>query len=106
MGVLDAGHQLGLGFEALDEAGVVGQLGPHDLDRHLPPHAGLHGPVDGPEGPLADDLRQLVAGDGFAGRRSERRVADRDAPLEIDQPVRRRQPCLLGQVVVVSAERP
>ena len=46
MGVLEAGHQLGLGLEALHEAGVVGQLGADHLDRDLSADAGLHGPVD------------------------------------------------------------
>ncbi len=43
--MLDPRHELCFGLEPLDEARVVGQFGPHDLDCDLTADAGLHGAV-------------------------------------------------------------
>ena len=83
--MLEAGDELGFGLEPLHEARVVGELGAHDLDRDLAPDARLHRAVDRAERAFADDLAQLVARYRHARARRQRRVAERDAVLEIDQ---------------------
>lgn len=60
MGVLQAGHQLGLGLEAADEPRPIGQVGTDHFHRHLPPELGLLRPVDPPKGALPDELPQAV----------------------------------------------
>ncbi len=61
VGVLEAGDQLRLGLEAADEVGIVGELGPDDLDGHLAADLRLGRPVDDSEAPPADLLQQSVA---------------------------------------------
>ena len=98
--MLQAGNELGFGFEALHEARIVRELGPHHLDGHLASHARLHRPVHRAEAAFADDIAELVAGYGHARTRRQGRIAERDAMLEIGQRVGRRQAGFVGEVVV------
>ena len=60
-GVVEGGGQLGLGPEAAQEAGVVGQRGVEHLDRHPPAQPDVPGGVDPPRGAGSDGGDQAVA---------------------------------------------
>jgi hypothetical protein len=57
VGVLQAGHELGLGLEPTDEPRVVGEPAMDGLDGDLSAHLGLEGPVHGPERSRPDPLQ-------------------------------------------------
>ncbi len=67
MGVLQAGDELGFGFEAADEFRVVGVAGQDDLDGHLALDQRLDGAVDDAETAFADAVAEFVAADGAPG---------------------------------------
>ena len=106
MGMLDAGHELGLGLEPLHEPGIVGQVGADHFDRDLTVEAGLDGSVHRTECTLADDLCQLVARQGDCGPSGQQRVALSDAVIQLDQGIRRIEPGFVGEVLTEPLERP
>ena len=60
MGVLQLSYELCLGLEPAHEIWPVDKLGPDHLDRYLPAHRGLVGPVDDSEVALPHPLPQLI----------------------------------------------
>ena len=47
--------------ETADKIRLVGVLGQDDLNRHLAPHRGLVGAINGPEAPLTEAFFQFVS---------------------------------------------
>ncbi len=62
IGVGQLADDLGLAIKPAAEAGVAGQTGGHDLDRHLPIDAFLDGEVDGGHATLANFPHDAVPG--------------------------------------------
>ena len=62
--MLQAGDELGFGFKAADEVGLVGILGQDDLDGHFALDQGLSGAIDHAHAAFAQALAQGVAADG------------------------------------------
>ena len=60
MRVIEAGYELGLDFEPVDELRVVGQLGTEDLDRDLTLEARVPGAVDLPHASGAERRLDLI----------------------------------------------
>ncbi len=86
--VFQPGDELRLGLEPADEVGVVGELGPDDLDGDLPAHRRLHRPMDRSERAFPDALAQLVAANRRAGLRvgvEQHRIVVEDLPFEVAQ---------------------
>ena len=61
VGVLQLSYELCLGLEPAHEIWPVDKLGPDHLDRYLPAHRGLVGPVDDPEVAFSHLFSQLIA---------------------------------------------
>ena len=84
--MLEPGDELRLGLEPADELGVVGELGPDHLDRHLPADRRLVGAVDDAEATAACPFAQLEATDGSGKARQCRRnpVGTQRGKLAVD----------------------
>ena len=105
--VLEAGDEAGLGLEAADEVGRVGEIGADDLDRDASLGAWLGRGVDPAVAAFPDRLVDDVA----AQRSTERAVAGgleapRDRPLQPDEVGRGIEPGLVGETGPVRPERP
>ena len=107
--VLEAGHELRLGFEAAYEVAGVGQVGPNGLDRHPALSAWLHRRVHAAEGAFTDGLVDDVAPERPAPLAAVLcRHADGHGALEGHEVGRRLEPRLLGEVhteVLVAPQR-
>ena len=67
VGMFQPGDELGFGFEAADEVGLVGVLGADDLERHLTLDQRLGGAIHNPHAALTDAFAQGIAANGPAG---------------------------------------
>src|SRR5947208_34905 len=61
MQMFQPGDDLGLGLEAADEVGLVGELRVDDFEGHFAVEQRLEGAVDGPETARPEAFTQLVA---------------------------------------------
>jgi hypothetical protein len=75
------GDELGLGIEAADELGIIGEPGMDNLDRDFPAYLRLERAVYGTEGPLSQQLEHPVPAKGFASE-LEHRIVREDLLLD------------------------
>lgn len=104
--MLEPGHQPRFTLETADVARVVGELGSHNLHRHIAAHPRLHRTVDRPELALTNDLREHVPTHASANRhKSQRRIRHRNPTFQFNELARRVKPDLVSQNTPVSMER-